>query len=104
MEKKKDRFRNFLSVMGLTKDSKQSWNDNFAAFMADEGSGLLHTSKAEDDKKKRKQKEAEKEKKKEEVKEAKEAEDDDKEMIDEYRLYVMNLPFTISHEELRELF
>lgn len=25
-------------------------------------------------------------------------------MIDEYRLYVMNLPFTISHEELRELF
>jgi len=70
--------------------------------MADEGSGLLHTSKAEDEKKKRKLKEAEKEKKKEE---AKENEDDpDKEMIDEYRLYVMNLPFTISHEELRELF
>ena len=88
--------------MGTTKDNRQSWNDNFAAFMADEGSGLLHTSKAEDEKKKRKLKEAEKEKKKEEVKEAED--DPEKEMIDEYRLYVMNLPFTISHEELRELF
>ena len=54
VEKKKDRFRSFLSVMGLTKDNRQSWNDNFAAFMADEGSGLLHTSKADDEKKKRK--------------------------------------------------
>lgn len=104
VEKKKDRFRSFLSAMGLTKDNRQSWNDNFAAFMADEGSGLLHTSKAEDDKKKRKQKEAEKEKKKEETKAATAEDDADKEMIDEYRLYVMNLPFTISHEELRELF
>jgi hypothetical protein len=50
--------------MGATKDNRQSWNDNFAAYMADEGSGLLHTSKAEDDKKKkREQKEADKEKK-----------------------------------------
>jgi multiple RNA-binding domain-containing protein 1 len=24
--------------------------------------------------------------------------------VDEFRLYVMNLPFTITHEELRELF
>lgn len=108
LEKKKDRFRQFLSVMGLTKDSRQSWNDNFAAFMADEGSGLLHTSKPEDEKKRRKQKEAEKEKKKEEVKEVKDTEeavvDIDKEMIDEQRLYVMNLPFTITHDELKELF
>lgn len=64
VESKKDRFRSFLKVMGATKDNRQSWNDNFAAYMADEGSGLLHTSKAEDDKKKkREQKEADKEKK-----------------------------------------
>jgi hypothetical protein len=35
VEKKKDKFREFLKVMGLTKENKQSWNDNFASFMAD---------------------------------------------------------------------
>lgn len=63
IEGKKDRFRQFLKVMGVAKENKQSWNDNFAAFMADEGSGLLHTSKVEDEKKnKRKAKEEEKNK------------------------------------------
>jgi hypothetical protein len=62
VEKKKERFRQFLKVIGAAKENKQSWNDNFAAFMADEGSGLLHTSKAStDNKKKRKAKEEEKE-------------------------------------------
>lgn len=55
VEKKKERFRDFLKVIGASKENKQSWNDNFAAFMADEGSGLLHTSKAEDEKKKKRQ-------------------------------------------------
>jgi RNA recognition motif-containing protein len=88
--------------MGVAKENKQSWNDNFAAFMADEGSGLLHTSKVEDEKKnKRKAKEEEKNKIAEE-KEKKEMAD--KELIDEQRLYVMNLPFTITHDELRALF
>ena len=104
VESKKERFRSFLKVMGATKDNRQSWNDNFAAYMADEGSGLLHTSKAEDEKKKRREKkEADKEKKAEE-KQASKEEDKDKELIDEQRLYVMNLPFTITHDELRALF
>lgn len=103
IEGKKDRFRQFLKVMGVAKENKQSWNDNFAAFMADEGSGLLHTSKVEDEnKKKRKAKEEEKQKIAEE-KDKKEVADD-KELIDEQRLYVMNLPFTINHDELRALF
>ena len=60
-KKKKKRFREFLKVIGAAKENKQSWNDNFAAFMADEGSGLLHTSKAStESKKKRKAKEEEK--------------------------------------------
>ena len=75
--------------------------------MADEGSGLLHTSKADEDKKnKRKAKEEEKVKKAEEKeqKEAVEAAAAEQELIDEQRLYVMNLPFTITHDELRALF
>ena len=44
VERKKDKFRAFLKSMGMAKENKQSWNDNFAAFMADDGSGLLHTS------------------------------------------------------------
>lgn len=68
--------------------------------MADEGSGLLYTSKVESEKKaKRKAKEEEKEKKEAEKEAAKGAEG-----LDEQRLYVMNLPFTITHDELRELF
>lgn len=64
IEKKKNRFRSFLKVIGATKDNKQSWNDNFAAFMADEGSGLLHTSKQDEEKtKKRKAKQDEKDQK-----------------------------------------
>ncbi|TNV73771.1 hypothetical protein FGO68_gene13218 [Halteria grandinella] len=76
--------------------------------MADEGSGLLHTSKAEDEKaKKRKAKQDEKDKKqknKEEATAAKEEEVEVTKDIDEQRLYVMNLPFIITHDELRELF
>lgn len=62
IEGKKDRFRSFLKVMGVAKENKQSWNDNFAAFMADEGSGLLHTSKDTDADKKNKRKAKEEEK------------------------------------------
>ena len=60
VEKKKNKFREYLKVMGVSKDTKQSWNDNFAAFMADDGSGLLHTSKPDDHKKKRQAKEEDK--------------------------------------------
>lgn len=77
--------------------------------MADEGSGLLHTSKAEDEKaKKRKAKQDEKDKKQKDKEEAttapKEEEVEVTKDIDEQRLYVMNLPFIITHDELRELF
>lgn len=107
IERKKNRFRDFLKVIGATKDNKQSWNDNFAAFMADEGSGLLHTSKAAEDEKakKRKAKQDEKDKKAKEKEEATQEEEAPAEKdIDEQRLYVMNLPFIITHDELRELF
>jgi RNA recognition motif-containing protein len=95
-------------VIGATKENKQSWNDNFAAFMADEGSGLLHTSTV--DTKKRKAKQDDKEKKGKEKEEITKAEKDQatqektEKDIDEQRLYVMNLPFNITHDELRELF
>ncbi len=69
MEKKKARFREFLKVIGASKENKQSWNDNFSAFMADEGSGLVNTSKTE---KKRKAKEQEKKEKQEAPEEGKE--------------------------------
>jgi multiple RNA-binding domain-containing protein 1 len=105
IEKKKSRFREFLKVIGASKDNKQSWNDNFSAFMADEGSGLLHTSKVDGEKKsKRKAKEEDKaESKKPEEPEATNTVED-KDLIDEQRLYVMNLPFTITHDDLRERF
>ena len=96
LEKKKSRFREFLKVIGASNENKQSWNDNFSAFMADEGSGLLHTSKID---KKRKAKEAEKEAAKEEV-----PKNEGEEVFDEQRLYIMNLPFTITHDELRDTF
>lgn len=108
VEKKKDKFRAFLKVIGVTKENKQSWNDNFAAFMADDGSGLVHTSKAETEKKnKRKSKEDEKAKQAEEKKEVTadvKTASAEEELIDEQRLYVMNLPFAITHDELRETF
>lgn len=44
IERKKEKFRSFLKVMGMSKETKQSWNDSFTAFMADDGSGLVHTS------------------------------------------------------------
>eukprot|EP00347_Sterkiella_histriomuscorum_P002356 403368470 len=115
IENKKDKFRSFLKVMGMSKENKQSWNDSFTAFMADDGSGLQHT--ATEDKKKRKAKEEEKKNKKEEkekkTKDNDEKVDEDKQeekneeddnIIDEQRIYVMNLAFTINHEELREKF
>ena len=103
IEKKKNRFREFLKVIGATKENKQSWNDNFSAFMADEGSGLLHTSKVADKKSKRKAKDEEKDEAKD-SKAAEEGAEVKEEVIDEQRLYVMNLPFTIIHDELRETF
>jgi hypothetical protein len=67
IENKKAKFRNFLKAIGKSKDNKQSWNDNFAAFMADDGSGLLHTSKAGEEEKKKKRKQKEEDKHKEET-------------------------------------
>ena len=95
--RKKEKFKSFLSAVGLGKEQKQSWNDSFAAFMADEGSGLLHTD-AKGSKRKAKQQE------KEATKEEKKAKPEQESELDEQRLYVMNLPFTIAPEELRELF
>ena len=46
IERKKDKFRAFLKVMGQSKE-KQSWNDNFTAFMADD-SNNKRTNKAND--------------------------------------------------------
>lgn len=63
IERKKEKFRQFLKVMGKSKDAKQSWNDSFTAFMADDGSGLQHTTQDEKANK-RKAKEEDKLKKK----------------------------------------
>jgi len=94
IDRKKEKFKSFLKALGVHKDQKQSWNDNFVAFMADEGSGLLHTQHDAKNKRKAKQ----------EAKEAKTEEPQQENEVDEQRLYVMNLAFTITHEELRELF
>ena len=111
--KKKEKFRAFLKAMGMSKENKQSWNDNFQAFMADDGLGLQHTNDLEKEKKKKREKKEEDKKEKTDKKAAK-TEEKEKEVvqaepekdsnIDEQRLYVMNLPFTITHEEMRELF
>lgn len=63
---------------------------------------MVHNHKSDKDKSKnkRKAKEEEKEKKVEDKVEATQEPD----VIDEQRLYVMNLPFTITHDELRDLF
>lgn len=100
IERKKQKFKDFLKVMGVSKDNKQSWNDSFSAFMADDGSSILQTNKKAD--KKDKKKKAEQDDKKEDEPKVEEAAPEKD--IDEQRLYVMNLPFQITHDELRDTF
>lgn len=87
--------------MGLTKENKQSWNDNFASFM---DGPAAHNFKQEKDKSKNKRKAKEEEKLEKIVEDKNVSETAEPDVIDEQRLYVMNLPFTITHDELRDLF
>ena len=120
IERKKAKFKEFLKVMGVkSQDNKQSWNDSFASFMADDASGLQHTNamkkrsnitvkdkvvkadkKGKKENKDEEKKEGEEESKEEKVEEEAKIENE----IDVQRLYIMNLPFTISHDDLRETF
>ena len=117
VEAKKNRFREFLKVAGTgagTQKEAQSWNDQFTDFMM---------ARPEERKKSNKNKEAEESKgPEEEKKEGEEANDggEDKadgeekakeppapqenEYIDEKRLFVMNLSYQVTKEELTELF
>ena len=98
VEAEKTRFREFLKIMGKgagTKHEKQSWNDQFEAFMV--GQEDIAQGPPAD---------AEEEKKIEgengegnEVKESLE-----NPFVDEKRLFVMNLSYQVTKEELQELF
>jgi len=101
IEDKKRRFREFLSVMGVKdKDNKQSWNENFQEYM-DKGDRKVQRTKrfipGEDDG-------LPEEKKKE--KEEKEAAEDKKDEPEEdtLRLYVMNLSYQVTQDELQQEF
>lgn len=89
IEDKKQKFREFLKVMEGGSKQKQSWNDSFQEFMM----------KKEVPQKRQKVEEAEEEKVSEEK-----GEEPASEEVENWRLYVMNLPFTVTHEELQELF
>lgn len=86
--------------MGVNKSKQQSWNDSFANFMGSQEGMPVKNQKKRDNK--LKLKEEAQEQKADETKEVEEPENKDE--IDEQRLYVMNLPFTITHDELQSLF
>jgi RNA recognition motif-containing protein len=87
IEEKKNKFRQFLTFMGVNNDTKgQSWNDNFQSFMESSKSVAKNLEK-------------EVEKTKEEKKE-----DSGEPPVEEKRLYVMNLSYEVTHDELKSLF
>ena len=72
--------------------------------MADDTKTLLHIKKAAEKKERENQKKAEEKKPEDEKKEETPEEVLPEKEIDEQRLYVMNLPFAIIHDELRDTF
>jgi RNA recognition motif-containing protein len=85
VELKKRKFREFLKL-STKPDKQQSWNDQFESFMA------------QDTKPKKT------EKKKDEAVETVAEPVSEGLIVDDKRLYVMNLSYTVTKEELQELF
>lgn len=97
IERKKERFREFLKVMGQGDKKNQSWNDNFEAFMEQpptQNKPAEQTDKSEEPKGEVKEGDA---KEGDEVKQ-------ESEFIDNKRLYLMNLSYQVTKEELTEVF
>lgn len=85
VELKKRKFREFLKL-STKPDKQQTWNDQFESFMAQDA----------------KPKKADK--KKDEAVEAVAAPVSEGLIVDDKRLYVMNLSYTVTKEELQDLF
>lgn len=97
VEQKKTKFREFLKLMGSsagTSKEKQSWNDQFEAFMGS-GSSNPVPKKAPVKKEEGEPHEAE---------QAEEAKGESGPTVDDKRLFVMNLSYQVTKEEVQELF
>lgn len=107
VEKKKSKFKSFLEYMAKKKTPRQSWNDVFNSYAPEEGKGATKTGK-EDSSKKEEAKSVPEEQKTEKMVDGKvvpeEKKEEEGEEIDDKRLYVMNLPFEASEQELIEKF
>jgi len=111
VEEKKDKFRQFLKLMGVQKDSAggQSWNDSFADHMNAEGNNkqirdMFRQANGKDDQPEEKEEQVEEGADKKENKEedtGKAAAEDD---IEHTRLFVMNLSYKVTHDEVRDHF
>lgn len=104
VEAKKGKFRDFLKLMGKgagTTKEKQSWNDQFENFM--HFGRQMPSHKDNTEAKDGEDGEAE-EGQEEEKKEGEQAEEEGDNLIDDKRLFVMNLSFKVTKEELTDLF
>ena len=104
VESKKSKFREFLKLMGSgagTAREKQSWNDQFEAFMHRPGQSQAAPQKEEAGEKE--ENAEEKDNSEEEAKKPEEVKEEDS-LVDDKRLFVMNLSYQVTKEELTELF
>lgn len=99
VEEKKRRFREFLGLSMKHGEQKQSWNDTFMDFMAQP---LTGKSKAKREKKDEPNP-AEEKVVPEESKDQAEKKTEN-EIADDKRLFVMNLSYQVTKEELQSLF
>lgn len=110
VESKKSKFREFLKLMGSgagTAREKQSWNDQFEAFMHRPGQQpqAAAPKKAEAEEKEENPEEKEdNDNSGEEVKQDETVAKEEDSLVDDKRLFVMNLSYQVTKEELEELF
>ena len=104
VERKKSKFREFLKVMGVNKEEvggSTTWNDSFQSYM--DGNEKLRGPP-------KRQKKVEQEENKEEDKEDVKGDEEQgkvevvTEKAEQKRLYVMNLSYEVTYDELMELF
>jgi len=98
VEQKKGKFREFLKLMGTgagTQGEKQSWNDQFEAFMHSNEPVAPKAAKPEKD-----EENAENPEKTEGGEEEVKAEDGADSLVDDKRLFVMNLSYQVTKEEV----
>ena len=105
------KFREFLKVMGKgagTQNEKQSWNDQFEAFMVQPEEVKKESKKSKDDENEEdgpeETKDADVEGEEKAAGEVTEAAVEENALVDDKRLFVMNLSYQVTKEELEELF